>query len=114
MPGEAGAGGPPSSPEAAATVGYGKEDVASHRWSCREKEGQSRSGREVSIPEHGEAGGQEEKVSELALCSRRAKAIIKSPPSQGRVVKENLSLRPGFTLEAQPMALDPGLRGPWG
>lgn len=68
-PGEAGAGGPSSSPRAAAMAGYGKEDVESHRWSCKEKEGQSQPGRELSTPRHGEAGGQEE-VLELALCSQ--------------------------------------------
>lgn len=70
VPGEAGAGGPSSSLRAAATVGYGKEDVGSHRWSCKEKEGQSQPGRELSTPRHGEAGRQEE-VLELALCSQR-------------------------------------------
>ena len=52
-------------------VGYGEEDMESHQWSCREKEGQSWLGRELSIPRHGEVGRQEEKVSELALRSQR-------------------------------------------
>lgn len=72
-PREAGAGGPPSSPWAAATVVCGEEDMENHQWSCREKEGQSWPRRELSIPAGGEAGGWEEKVSDLALCSRKGK-----------------------------------------
>lgn len=74
LPREAGAGGSPSPPWAAATVGEGEEEVESRWWSCREKERQSQLGRELSIPGHGEVGGQGEKVSELALCSQKGKS----------------------------------------